>query len=304
MNELARIALDDGVAYVAWMDDGARERSVRLDGKMLREVRTRGASRPVVGDWVEVSPDGQIVVLRPRRTRLARKAAGMHDVEQVIAANVDLAFVATSADGDVNERRLERYLAIVRDGGVEPVVLLTKADATGGIEAARARVQGAVPDVRVLVVSARTGEGVDGVARLVPPGSLAALLGSSGVGKSTLVNRLVGEARQKVGELRNDGKGRHTTTRREIVRLPGGGLLLDTPGMRELGLIDAEQGLGEAFPEVSALTSQCHFRDCQHEKEPGCAVQAALANGELDALRFESWQKLRGELGQRRKPRR
>jgi ribosome biogenesis GTPase len=304
VNELARIALDDGVAYVAWMDDGARERSVRLDGKMLREVRTRGASRPVVGDWVEVSPDGQIVVLRPRRTRLARKAAGMHDVEQVIAANVDLAFVATSADGDVNERRLERYLAIVRDGGVEPVVLLTKADATGGIEAARARVQGAVPDVRVLVVSARTGEGVDGVARLVPPGSLAALLGSSGVGKSTLVNRLVGEARQKVGELRNDGKGRHTTTRREIVRLPGGGLLLDTPGMRELGLIDAEQGLGEAFPEVSALTSQCHFRDCQHEKEPGCAVQAALANGELDALRFESWQKLRGELGQRRKPRR
>ncbi len=304
MNELARIAVDDGVAYVAWTEDGAGERSVRLDGKMLREVRTRGAPRPVVGDWVEVSPDGQITAMRPRRTRLARKAAGMHDVEQVIAANVDLAFLATGADGDVNERRLERYLAIVRDGGVEPVVLLTKADASADLEAERARVQGAVPDVRVLVVSARTGEGVDEVARLIPPGSLAALLGSSGVGKSTLVNRLVGEARQKVGALRNDGKGRHTTTRREIVRLPGGGLLLDTPGMRELGLIDAEQGLGEAFPEVSALTSQCRFRDCQHEREPGCAVQAARASGALDALRFESWQKLRDELGQRRKPRR
>jgi ribosome biogenesis GTPase len=304
VNELARIAIDDGVAYVAWLEGGGGERSVRLDGKMLRDVRTRGATRPVVGDWVEVSTDGQIVSLKPRRTRLARKAAGLHDVEQVIAANVDLAFVAAGADGDVNERRLERYLAVVHDGGVEPVVLLMKADACADIEAERARVRSAVADVDIIAVSARTGEGVDEVARRIAPGTLATLLGSSGVGKSTLVNRLVGEARQKVGDLRDDGKGRHTTTRREIVLLPGGGMLLDMPGMRELGLIDAEQGLGEAFPEVSALTVQCRFRDCQHAQEPGCAVRSALANGALDAARFESWQKLRDELGQRRKPRR
>jgi ribosome biogenesis GTPase / thiamine phosphate phosphatase len=304
VNELARIAIDDGVAYVAWLEGGAGERSVRLDGKMLREVRTRGAPRPVVGDWVEVSPDGQIVALKPRRTRLARKAAGSHDVEQVIAANVDVAFVATAADGDVNERRLERYLTVVRDGGVEPVVLLMKADACADVEGARARVRSAVPEVDIVAVSARTGEGVDDVERRIGAGRVAALLGSSGVGKSTLVNRLVGEARQKVGDLRDDGRGRHTTTRREIVVLPGGGMLLDMPGMRELGLIDAEQGLGEAFPEVTALTEQCRFRDCQHEKEPGCAVRAALASGAVEAARFESWQKLRDELGQRRKPRR
>jgi ribosome biogenesis GTPase len=304
VNELARIAIDDGVAYVAWIEGGGGERSVRLDGRMLREVRTRGATRPVVGDWVEVSPDGQIVALKPRRTRLARKAAGSHDVEQVIAANVDLAFVAAGADGDVNERRLERYLAVVHDGGVEPVVLLMKADVCADIESERARVRSAVADVDIIAVSARTGEGVDEVARRIAPGRLATLLGSSGVGKSTLVNRLVGEARQKVGDLRDDGKGRHTTTRREIVLLPGGGMLLDMPGMRELGLIDAEQGLGEAFPEVSALTLQCRFRDCQHAQEPGCAVRSALASGALDAARFQSWEKLRDELGQRRKPRR
>jgi ribosome biogenesis GTPase len=302
-SRLARIATDDGVAYLAWVDGGG-EQSVHLDGKMLREVRTRGATRPVVGDWVEISPDGRVLTVKPRRTRLARKAAGSHDVEQVIAANVDLAFVATGADGDVNERRLERYLALVHDGGVEPVVLLMKADACADIEAERARVRSAVPDVDIIAVSARTGEGVDEVARRIAPGQLGTLLGSSGVGKSTLVNRLVGEARQKVGDLRDDGKGRHTTTRREIVLLPGGGMLLDMPGMRELGLIDAEQGLGEAFPEVTALTLQCRFRDCQHAQDPGCAVRAALATGALDAPRFESWQKLRDELGQRRKPRR
>jgi ribosome biogenesis GTPase len=304
VNELARIAIDDGVAYVAWVEGGGGARSVRLDGRMLREVRVRGATRPVVGDWVEVSPDGRVMALRPRRTKLARKAAGLHDVEQVIAANVDVAFVATAADGDVNERRLERYLTVVRDGGVEPVVLLMKADACADVEGARARVRSAVPDVDIVAVSARTGEGVDDVERRIGAGRVAALLGSSGVGKSTLVNRLVGEARQKVGDLRDDGRGRHTTTRREIVVLPGGGMLLDMPGMRELGLIDAEQGLGEAFPEVTALTEQCRFRDCQHEKEPGCAVRAALASGAVDAARFESWQKLRDELGQRRKPRR
>jgi ribosome biogenesis GTPase len=303
VNEVARIAIDDGVAYIAWVEGGG-ERSVRLEGKMLRDVRRGLAPRPVVGDWVELSPDGMVVSLRPRRTRLARKAAGVQDVEQVIAANVDVAFVATAADGDVNERRLERYLSVVLDGGVEPVVLLMKADACADLEGERARVRSVAAGVEILTVSARTGEGVDAVARRITPGTLAVLLGSSGVGKSTLLNRLMGEARQRIGALRDDGQGRHTTTRRELFVLPNGGLLVDTPGMREMGLIDAEEGLADAFPEVEAIAARCRFRDCKHGREPGCAVKEALERGELDAQRYESWRKLAGEIEGRGKRRR
>ena len=303
MNDRARIAIDDGIAYVAWLDGGG-ERSVRLAGTMLREVRRGRASRPVVGDWVAVSADGVVVEVEPRRTRLARKAAGLADVEQVIAANVDVAFVATAAGGDVNERRLERYLAVIHDGGVEPVVLLTKSDACADVAAETARVHAVAPGVPVLAVSGQTGDGVDAVAARIAPGRVAVLIGSSGVGKSTLVNRLLGEARQRIGGLRDDGKGRHTTTRREIVTLPNGGLLVDMPGMRELGLFDAEEGLGDAFPEVTARAAGCRFRDCKHASEPGCAVHAALDAGELARDRFESWQKLRDELAARGKRRR
>ena len=296
---LARIAIDDGVAYIAWIDGGG-ERSVRLGGKMLREARTGRVSRPVVGDSIEVSGDGIIVEVRPRRTVLARKAAGLHDVEQVMAANVDVAFIATAADGDVNERRLERYLAVIHDGGVEPVVLLTKADVAEDLERERARIGSVAAGVDIVAVSAKTSQGVDDVLRRIGPGRVAALLGSSGVGKSTLVNRLLGESRQRVGGLRDDGKGRHTTTRREIVRLPDGGMLLDMPGMRELGLFDAEEGLDEAFAEVSAVAEQCRFRDCRHEKEPGCAVRKALDAGELSGERVDSWRKLGKEMKGRR----
>lgn len=299
----ARIAVDDGVAYIAWPDAGG-EVSVRLGGKMLREARAGRASRPVVGDWVEVGADGIIAAVEPRRTRLARKAAGLQDVEQVIAANVDVAFIATAADGDVNERRLERYLAVVHDGGVMPVVLLTKADACPDVERERTRIRTVAPDVDVIAVSARTGEGVADVEHRIPPGTVAVLLGSSGVGKSTLVNRLLGESRQRTGDLRDDGKGRHTTTRREIIVLPGGGMLVDMPGMRELGLLDADEGLADAFPEVKALAAQCRFADCRHQQEPGCAVRAALEAGSLDADRFTSFRKLAQELAARRPRRR
>jgi len=298
--ELARIAVDDGVAYVAWVTGGG-ERTVRLGGRMLREVRAGRAIRPVVGDWVEVSPDGLVATVRPRQTKLARKAAGLHDVEQVLVANVDVAFVAMAADGDVNERRLERYLALVHEGGVAPVVVLTKADTCADLAAEQARVRSVAPDVELFVVSARTGQGVDAVAARITPGSVAVLLGSSGVGKSTLLNALLREARQRVGELRDDGKGRHTTTRRELFVLPNGGLLFDTPGMRELGLIDVDGGLQETFTDVTKLAAQCRFRDCRHGGEPGCAVREALERGALDPVRFESWQKLTQELQGRRR---
>ncbi len=302
MPPVLRIAIDDGVAYVAWGEGAAR--TVRLSGKMRREIRAGRAPRPVVGDYVTVSTDGLVERLEPRRTRLARRAIGVDDAAQVIAANVDVAFIATASGQDVSERRLERYLSVVHDGGVHPVVLLTKVDVSLAPAVELARVRAAVPGVDVLAVSAATGEGLAAVRARVGPGLTAALLGSSGVGKSTLVNALVGEARQETAELRADGKGRHTTTRRQLFVLPGGGLLLDTPGMRELGLQGADEGLAEAFSEVTDLAARCHYRDCSHGNEPGCAVQGALARGALARDRYEAWTHLRDESGGARPRRR
>jgi ribosome biogenesis GTPase len=296
-----RIAVDDGVAYVGAAGD-ARV-ALRLSGKMRRELRAGAAPRPVVGDWVTASRDGIIEALEPRRTRLARKAAGRNDVEQVIAANVDVALVATAAGVDLNERRLERYLAIVRDGGVAPVVLLTKADASADLEADLARARAAAAGVDVVAVSAHTGLGLDEVAARIAPDRTAALLGSSGVGKSTVLNRLLGESRQRVGDLIKGGTGRHTTTRRELFALPSGGWLVDTPGMREVGLIDAREGVAEAFPDVEALAASCRFADCAHGAEPGCAVRDAVGSGALAAERLASWRRLKEE-NETRRPRR
>jgi ribosome biogenesis GTPase len=301
VSEVARIAIDDGVAYVAWGAGGTV--SVRLSGKMLREVRAGTLSRPVVGDFVTIASGGVIEAISPRRTRLARKAAGLHDVEQVIAANVDIAFIATAAGNDLNERRLERYLSIVHDGGVEPVVLLTKVDTSVDAEADATRLRRVASGLEVIAVSATTGLGVDEVARRIGPDRVAVILGSSGVGKSTLVNRLVGEARQKIGALRDDGKGRHTTTRRELFVLPTGGMLLDTPGMRELGLLDADEGLADTFPDVAALVESCKYRDCSHTSEPACAIREALETRALTEERLASWKRLHEELSGRRRRR-
>ena len=278
----------------------AGELRADLAGRVVHEAAST-AELPVVGDWVAVSPRpeegaGTIQAVLPRRTRFSRKTAWTAAEEQVLAANLDVVFVATSLNEDLNLRRLERYLTLAWESGAAPVVLLTKADLHPAPEAAVAEVAAVARGVDVHALSARTGEGLDAVRAHLGPGVTAALLGSSGVGKSTLVNRLVGEEVLETREIRDDGRGRHTTTRRQLVVLPGGGLVIDTPGLREVQLWEAEEGLDEAFEDVAELAAGCRFADCAHEREPGCAVRAALEDGRLAPERWESYRKLQREL--------
>ncbi len=269
-------------------------------GRMIHEAAA-DADLPVVGDWVAIAARpgegaGTIQAVLPRRTRISRKTPWLAAKEQVLATNVDTVMLATSLNDDLNLRRLERYLTTAWDSGADPVVVLTKSDLHPDPEAARLEVEAIAYGVPVIVVSARTGAGLDDVAAVVKPGRTLVLLGSSGVGKSTLVNTLAGEELLATNEIRQDGRGRHTTSHRELVLLPSGGLVIDTPGLRELQLWDASQGLEETFDDVTSLFADCRFTDCAHDQEPDCAVRAALADGTLDAERWESYQKLEREL--------
>jgi ribosome biogenesis GTPase / thiamine phosphate phosphatase len=274
--------------------------AAELSGR-LRFSADSQADLPGVGDWVAARAfpgDGLAVVdaVLPRRTALRRRAAGRRDEAQLLAANVDLLLVASPLGGDLRERRIERFLALAREAGVLPAVVLTKADlatAPGAARAAAAAIAGTAP---VLAVSARTGEGLGALSTLLAPRLTAALLGPSGAGKSTLVNALLGEARQATLEVRDeDHRGRHATTHRELFLLPSGALLVDTPGLRELALWDGADGIAATWDEVSSLASSCRFRDCRHEAEPGCAVRAAAETGEVDAARLAAFEKLRRE---------
>jgi len=281
---------------------GFGEAEARVSGRFAHEAPDGGY--PVTGDWVaaEAAPGAALIhAVLPRRTVFERREAGPTGGLQVLAANVDTALLAASLNADLNLRRLERYLASAYQSGAEPVVVLTKADLCGDVAAALAAVQAVAPGVPVLPVSAASGDGLAALEALLSPGETAVLLGSSGVGKSTLVNALAGAALMDTQAIREgDARGRHTTTHRELIRLPSGALILDTPGMRELGLWDAAAGVGQVFAdvaaEVTALAEGCRFRDCAHEREPGCAVRAALADGRLDEARWRSFRKLGREL--------
>ena len=258
------------------------------------------AERPAVGDFVLVSPGSPPLIeqILPRRTVLARAAAGERHQRQLIAANVDTVFVLNGLDGDFNPARIERYLVLVQGSGARPVIVLTKADRASDVDTAVAALRARVPtDVEIFAINAKSPADVAPLLRHLGPGDTAVLVGSSGVGKSTLTNTLLGEARQATGAVReHDSRGRHTTTHRALIMLPSGGCLIDTPGMRELKLTGEEALDQGQFADIEALAQECRFGDCSHGSEPGCAVRAALEDGRLDPERWQNYLKLRDEL--------
>ena len=293
----ARIAAEHRGAYEVWSASGAGP--ARLAGKLRAELEAEGL--PGVGDWVvlkDAPGPGRTTIIDQvlaRRTVFIRGAAGRQVRAQVVAANVDLVFAVCGLDADFNVRRIERYLGRIWASGATPSVILNKADLCTDTAARAAEVESRCPAVPVYVTSALRSEGLAAVLSRIHDGLTAAFVGSSGAGKSTLINALLGEERMPTGSIRaRDGRGRHVTTRRQIVLLPKGGLLLDTPGMRELQLIDAG-GLDSAFEDITALSTQCRFRDCRHDTEPGCAVKEAVESKDLAAERLEHYRKLERE---------
>ena len=294
---VARIAAEHRGAYEVWSTTGSGR--AQLAGRLRLQLEDAGP--PGVGDWVVVDdapgPDRMAVIERvlERRTVFTRVAAGRETRVQVVAANVDTVFAVCGLDADFNVRRIERYVARIWASGAQPAVILNKADICSDTEARVAEVERHAVGVPVHVISALRFQGIEPIRAFVREGATVALVGSSGAGKSTLVNALLGEERMRTGEVRgSDGRGSHVTTHRQLVLLPGGGLLLDTPGMRELQLLD-EDGIAAIFGDIAAVATHCRFRDCRHGTEPGCAVKEAEKSGALDAGRLEHYRKLERE---------
>lgn len=270
-----------------------------ISGKMRYENE---GNFPAVGDWVVVTPrlnEGSATIhyVLPRKSKFSRKVAGVIFKEQVVASNVDVVFIVTALNQNFNIRRIERYLTLAWDSGAAPVVVLSKADLCEDYEARLLEVENAAVGVPIHAVSAVTGFGVEELSKYLGEGKTTVLLGSSGVGKSTLVNHLIGQNVQEVKEISGvKDKGRHTTTSRQMLMLPSGAVLIDTPGMRELQLWDGSEGIGDVFEDIQNLSKECKFTNCKHEKEPGCAIRSAIEEGILQPERLENYLKLQREL--------
>jgi ribosome biogenesis GTPase len=268
-------------------------------------MRYQAATRtdfPAVGDWVVVSiiddeERAKIHEILPRKSKFSRKAVGAQTDEQIIATNIDTVFLVSGLDRDFNLRRIERYLILVWESGANPVIILNKADLCDEVEQRKAEVEAIAPSVPIISLSAIENQGLDALTPYLGTGQTVALIGSSGVGKSTITNQLAKKDIQAVQTVRKgDNRGRHTTTHRELIILPSGGLLIDTPGMREIQMWNGSEGFQETFTDINTLATECRFRNCQHESEPGCAVQQALLDGTLDKQRFRNYRKLQQEL--------
>lgn len=292
---LARVVSQEKGLYRLLTESG--EETATVAGHLRYEAAS-ASDLPAVGDYVMVQSEGGSAVIRrllSRRSLFLRKAAGTDRREQVVAADIDTVFLCMALASDFNLRRLERYLSAAWESGALPVVVLTKADLAPDAAALCAEAEKTAPGVNVIVTSSLSEDGYRAILPYLKPGLTVAFVGSSGVGKSTLINRLAGEERQKTGDVQSGGRGRHTTTRRELFYLPCGTAVIDTPGMRELGMWGTEEGVSSAFADVEALAARCRFRDCTHHGEPGCAVRAAIGGGTLSPERLRSYEKLKAE---------
>ena len=294
----ARVAVAYGATFRVYVEEG--ETLADVTGRLRHAAQGR-RDLPAVGDWVAVrwTPPARATIqaVLPRKSLFSRKAAGEGTTEQILAANVDVAFLVSGLDHDFNPRRIERYLAMTRASGAAPVVVLNKMDVAPDLESQCRDVQAIAGGAPVCAISSKLDRGLEALEPYLQPGRTVALLGSSGVGKSTIINRLLGEERQRTAEVRaSDQRGRHTTTYRELVPLPGGALLIDTPGIRELQLWDTSEGVEETFVDISVLAAGCRFTDCRHDAEPRCAVKAAVAEGRLPPDRLAAYHKLQAEL--------